>query len=454
MRFSPVMFFVLAIYVLPCPVAAQVTAAHWTLQHAAGDPERLKLSGTIRIRKEVLDGQFRPGFDGNDDLFGIRTTVFAEYDAGSVRVGAELYDSRAYDTGPGSVLTTGEVNALELVQAYVAVNLAKGAMLQAGRFMLNLGSRRLVAADDYRNTTNGYTGLRADWKARDGTTATLIYVLPQIRLPDGFDDLRANKVAFDRESFDLRLWGGLVAHPRTLAGATAEFSYFGLAEDDAPARPTRNRKLHSFGARLIREPAPGNADFEVEGIYQIGSIRSGLAASAARLDVAAYFLHADVGYSWPGRWKPRLSLEYDLASGDGPGRRFSRFDTLFGMRRADLAPAGIYAALGRTNIETVGVRMEAVPSRRTDGFLVGRALWAASATDAFSTTGIRDASGASGRFAGFQVEGRVRHWIVPQMLRGEVNGAWLMKRGILHDAPNAPRYGDTHYLSFALTVSF
>jgi hypothetical protein len=27
---------------------------------------------------------------------------------------------------------------------------------QAGRFTLNLGSRRLVAADDYRNTTSGY----------------------------------------------------------------------------------------------------------------------------------------------------------------------------------------------------------------------------------------------------------------------------------------------------------
>ena len=31
---------------------------------------------------------------------------------------------------------------------------------QAGRFTLNLGSRRLVAADDYRNATNGYTGLK------------------------------------------------------------------------------------------------------------------------------------------------------------------------------------------------------------------------------------------------------------------------------------------------------
>jgi hypothetical protein len=53
-----------------------------------------------------------------------------------------------------------EVNALEMVQAFVEARapdlLGKGsiASLQAGRFLLNLGSRRLVAADDYRNTTN------------------------------------------------------------------------------------------------------------------------------------------------------------------------------------------------------------------------------------------------------------------------------------------------------------
>jgi hypothetical protein len=108
-----------------------------------------------------------------------------------------------------------------------------------------------------------------------------------------------------------------------------------------------------------------------------------------------------------------VSLEYDHATGDGPGRRFTRFDTLFGMRRADLGPAGIYAALGRTNLQTIGIRTELAPSKRLDGFAMALILYADNATDAFSTTGVRDTSGRSGRFAGYQIEGRTRYWQTP-----------------------------------------
>ena len=147
-------------------------------------------------------------------------------------------------------------------------------------------------------------------------------------------------------------------------------------------------------------------------------------------------------------------MEYDRASGDGPGRGFGRFDTLFGMRRADLAPSGIYNAIGRANIETPGLRVEAAPSRRWDAMATYHALWLASRSDAFSTTGVRDASGTSGRFAGHQIDARLRYWVVPQALRAEINAVWLAKRGFLHDAPNAPATGDTHYLATGLTASF
>lgn len=85
---------------------------------------------------------------------------------------------------PETPITTGEVNALELVQAYVGYEVpgAFGADtklgLQTGRFTLNLGSRRLVAADDYRNTTNGYTGLRADIALPRKMSATATYSAP------------------------------------------------------------------------------------------------------------------------------------------------------------------------------------------------------------------------------------------------------------------------------------
>lgn len=431
-----------------------------SLQSAIGDPDDFKLSGSIRVRHEAIDGQPRSGFRSEDEQLALRSTLFAEYRTGAFRVGGELYDSRAYLDRNGGAISANEVNALELVQAYVAADwkdaLGSGASVrtQLGRMTLNLGSRRLVAADDYRNTTNGYTGVRADFKTRDGTTSTLIYMLPQTRLPDDLPSIRKEKVRWDRESFDLQLWGGVVARPRTIAGATAEMSYFRLREDDGPGRPTRNRNLHTISGRLIRDPRPGRWDFEAEGVYQLGDVRASLAPSAARLPVSAWFAHMDMGYTFPGPAKLRVSVEYDHASGDGPGRKFGRFDTLFGMRRADLAPAGIYNAIGRANIRTPGLRMEIAPGKRLDAFAVYRAMWLANRTDAFSTTGVRDATGRSGSFAGHQVEARLRYWLAPGFLRGEVNGVWLAKGRFLDTAPNAPATGDTRYISTAIAASF
>jgi len=428
-------------------------------QVAEGQAEDLSVSASLRVRHELLDGQPRVGLRARDEQLALRSTFGLEYRRNTLLIGAEVYDSRVYLDRPGSAVTSNEVNTLELVQAYIGADLENPlgagtkARVQAGRMMLNLGSRRLVAADDYRNTTSSYTGLRADLELADKTSATFIYTLPQIRLPEDLPALRDGKVEWDRESLDLRLWGGLVARPETLAGAMVEIGYFRLHEFDAPARPTRNRNLHTVSARLLRDPRSGRWDFEAEGIYQFGGVRTGTTANAPRLPVSAWFLHLDAGYTLPGKARLRLSIEYDYASGDGTGRAFGRFDTLFGMRRAELAPSGIYNALARTNISTPGVRVEMAPTKRLDAFANYRALWLAARTDAFSSTGVRDPAGASGSFAGHQVEGRVRYWLIPSLLRAEVNAVWLAKGRFLRKAPNAPATGNTTYLSTALTAT-
>lgn len=445
---------------LTLPASALASDEPPTLQAAIGNPQDFRISGSTRLRYEVLDGQPRAGFRDKDAQLDLRTTLFGEYDPGVFRIGAELYDSRAWLDRPGSAIGPNEVNTLELVQAYVGADIAepfgKGSKLgvQAGRFTLNLGSRRLVAADDYRNTTNGYTGLRVDLGLAGGINATAIYVLPQVRLPDDLPSVRDQKVKWDRESFDLQLWGGLISRQNTIGNAALEIGYFGLLERDWPGHPTRNRNLDTFTARVIRDPKVSQFDFELEGAYQVGEVRTGTSPTAPEQEVSAWFVHADAGYLFPGKAKLRLALEYDRASGDAPGGKYGRFDTLFGMRRADLAPAGIYNAVGRANIETIGLRAEIAPSRRWDAFAAYRPMWLAEKTDSFSTSGVRDVTGASGSFAGHQIEARFRYWVIPSFLRAEVNALWLAKGRFLRDAPNAPDTGDTHYLSTALTATF
>ena len=442
------------------PALAQTKPSPWSLGKAVDAPEGLTLSGSTRLRYEVIDGQPRPGFNDRDDLISLRTTLFGEYRKGPIRLGAELYDSRVWEDDAGAPVGTNEVNTVELVQAYVAADFSSPfvdngkASLQAGRFTLNLGSRRLVAADDYRNTTNGYTGVRFDTALPAGAKATAIWVMPQVRLPDDRASVRDSQAEWDRESDDLVLWGGLISRPNSFGKTLLEASYFHLEEQDAVGRPTRDRSLDSFGLRVIRDPAPGKLDFEIEVIAQTGEISASASPFAATVDVEAGFLHADVGYSFDAAWKPRLSFELDYASGDDGDAAYGRFDTLFGMRRADLAPAGIYNAIGRANIAAPGLRFEVTPGARLDAFVAYRGLWLASASDSFSTTGVRDPSGDSGRYAGQQLEGRVRYWLVPDALRGEISAVFLDKASLLEDAPNAPRNGDAAYVSLNLTAVF
>jgi len=443
------------------PAAAQVAESKATpLADALNLSERLTLKGSTRLRYEFIDGQPRAGFNVADDLVSLRTVVSAQYDAGWIAFGADLFDSRAYGADAGTPLSTGDVNTFELVSAYARLT-AKGllgegssASLTLGRQIVPLGSKRLLGAEDYRNTLNAYTGARADVRLAKGAGATLFYLLPQTRRPDDFDALLNNRVAFDGQNFDTRIYGGFAAAPVAAIGGKAEAIAVRYEERDGANAPTRDRRLTTLGLRLFRDPAPGKAAFDVEGFWQTGETSASAAPAAATLDVAAWFLHAEAGYQWDIEAKPYVAVEFDHATGDRQGGKFNRFDTLFGMRRVDLAPAGLFNAIGRANITSAGVRVETAPSKRFDTLVAYRSLWLASATDAFSTTGVRDPSGASGDFGGHLIDVRLRYWLKQDLLRAEADYIYLAKGGFLETAPNAPSPIDTRYLSLNLTAFF
>lgn len=439
----------------------QMAAALSPAAVQAAEGASFNVSGSLRLRHEILDGQFRPGFDAQDGHTNLRSSLVARWHKGDWQLVGEISDSRAYGINDGGVLTPSDVNSFEPVQAFVQRDFpapfgeGSSALLQAGRFTLNLGSRRLVASDEYRNTPQGYTGLRAELRTASKSVVNLFYLLPQQRRPDDLAALRDNDWKLDHEGADLQLYGVVVSRAALLPGGTlGEAGYIRLREQDNGTRLTRDRRLQSFSLRALREPVAGRVDVDVEGVYQTGRISASAAPAAASLDVRAWFAHAEAGYSWSQAWRPHLSLEFDHASGDGTGPRYTRFDTLFGMRRADLAPAGIFSAVGRTNVQALGLRLELAPSARLDLMTAWRVLRAAEATDSFSSTGIRDASGAAGRNAGQLLDMRLRYWVLPRKLRAEVNAVWLIRDRMLRDAPNASPWGNTHYGSAAVTYTF
>lgn len=424
------------------------------------DETGLIVTASSRLRYETVDGRPRPGYATAEDALELRTGVAVEYGPGPLAIGGEIVDSRAYLTGKQTQIGRDDVNAVELPQAYFKLRLGDALRhgtafsIEGGRFLMNLGSGRLIATDEYRNTVNGFTGLRGDLKAGDRIEATLFYVLPQERLPDAVDAIRANKVVFDRESFNDVLFGGYLHRKKALGEAQVEFAYYRLAEHDSPGRSTADRRLHTVDARLFREPKASKVDYDVEAAYQFGRASSSTLATATSARVSAGFTHAAIGYTFDSPLKPRIGLFYDYASGDGRGGTFNRFDTLFGSRREDLGPSGTYAGLARENISAPGIRFEAKPGKRVEGLLSYRGIWLASRYDRFYN--VTDATGRSGDFGGQQVEGRLRYWLVPQHLRLESNFALLYKGDFLKNAPTAlaSDKGVVRFLEFNIQASF
>lgn len=427
-----------------------VARADGLLETAVGAPEGLTIKGEVRARVEGIDGQFRPNAAQDDAMFSLKTTLQVEYDGGPWRIGGELWDGRAYGEKSNSSAGTGEVDAMEMVQAYVGLDFGMGggskAQVTAGRFTMNLGSRRLVARQAFRNTTNAFTGVNFQWKGRGGDQLTLLWAMPQLRLPDDIEGIHDNSVKRDKETSDLQFYGGSLTKAGVLGGSLEIYGY-GLAERDSANRPTRNRHIFTPGLRAYRAPKAGRVDYDVEGAYQFGRTRATTAPTdLTDLDVSAYFIHAEAGRTFSGGWQPRLSFDFDIASGDrSKAKTYNRFDTLFGARRFDFGPTGLYGAVGRFNTISGGARFEVKPDGKSDAMMMYRALWLDSKTDSFSNTGVRDSSGASGAFAGNQFEARYRRTLIPDVLRVDTGVAYLAKGRFLKDAPNAPQTGDTKY---------
>jgi hypothetical protein len=147
-------------------------------------------------------------------------------------------------------------------------------------------------------------------------------------------------------------------------------------------------------------------------------------------------------------------ISYDRASGDRRSSSYGRFDTLYGARVFEFGPSSLYGLVGRANLSSPEVRVEVKPDKRMDGYVAVRPLWLESATDTFSSSGLRDVSGSSGRYGGTQFDVRARYWLTPDKVRVAAGVAVLAKGRFLETAPRAPANGNTHFGFLEVTYGF
>ena len=323
---------------------------------------------------------------------------------GPLRFLFEGQDSRSFFNGePGSFRDTTMINEFDVTQLFGAVKLDNvlGTGLRSdflfGRFTLDVGNRRLIARNDFRNTTNAFDGFY--WQiSQDKTWKLRAFVTETVQRDDTSLDTQNNKSLFWGTYFESQ-------HVRWL---NLDAYYMGL-NDRRVATVTSHRTYNTFGGRLYKDPKPGEFDYEIETTWQIG--HKGVTKHFA------HFEHLDIGYMFNLPWTPIMLFHFDYVSGDHkPGdSQDEGFDTLFGARNFEYNMTSMWGPFYRTNLISPGWRLILNPTPDWILEVKHRVWYLAQNKDVFGSSGLRDPTGSAGGSLGHDMQLRAR-WAVTRNL--------------------------------------
>ena len=396
----------------------------------------LDLGGEYRIRYHNEQDHGLTRLAGLDNTFFLsRLRLYANLELGSyLRLYAEGIDAAI--TGnqlPARGIEEDRSDILNLFFDLRHTVAGHALTFRAGRQELLFGGQRLISPLNWGNTRRTFDGFRLIDQFGDFNVSAFA-VKPRIVFPTASN--RAD------ESVEFM---GIYGTFRGWAKNVVEL--YGLRLDESNGAAA-NFEFYTVGARVKGRHA--NFLYEVEGAYQGGEFGA--------LDQSAGMFTAGVGYDLSGMlpWKPAVWAYYDWASGDGNPTDGDRgtFAQHFPLAHAYL---GYMDLVGRQNTQSVSLRATVKPIDRLTVQLTGHIFRLDEARDALYNAGggaiRRDATGASGRDVGREIDLLARVAILPKLELAA--GYSHFFAGDFVKATNPPGVdGDADFFYAALTLKF
>jgi opacity protein-like surface antigen len=328
----------------------------------------------------------------------------------------EFQDSRAFNSI--YEYQGQEINQTDLISAYGEL-FFKNAFgqddrgndrpltLRAGRFHLELLDRRLIAENEFRNTTNNFDGFRVKiGKKENDWDIDSFLMRPVIRYP----------YQFDRPDWQIWIYGSVFSIRRWSEYATIQPYFLGRKQYADPLNVSNALKVHrdtyAPGLRAYGVINDFDYDFDLNKQFgetgefrQLGNIQNAVQTTVQH-DAIAYAVEA--GYTFSDHpWKPRISANYAYGSGNkSPYDSTNQtFDIFYGFNQ----PFSRDDYIAWNNIKAPKARIEFTPFKDLRVDTAFSAYWLASAAAAWDRTNLVAPRGNRGTFLGTEYDLRIRY---------------------------------------------
>ena len=266
--------------------------------------------------------------------------------------------------------------AFMLMRNFLVPNLS----IKAGRQLVVWGNHRMFGHFDWNNVGWSHDGLTANYKLSKSTT------------------LQAGWLRTDERDCGSATAGGCgggtsmgqatddgnivyVRAPMKVAGMVLEPTYIwhdgGTGGSINAPRPM-NQSRHTLGGRAVKKFAAGGArvDATIEGYYQFGEIGDG--TGPKDMDIEAFAFHIDGGVTLPVPMQPRLSAEFNTASGNKGDGKWRSFDQLYPTNHIHF---GYMDRMAWKNMNHVAVGLQMRPNKDSHFEVTGHLFSKQESTD-------------------------------------------------------------------------